>query len=820
MQVPDLPADEICRLGALNDLKLLDTDAEERFDRLTRIARRMFEVPIVLVSLVDESRQWFKSRQGLTETETSRDVSFCGHTILDRDILEVRNALLDPRFADNPLVTGPPGVRFYAGAPLETVQGYRIGTLCIIDHRPRSLSPEERLQLRDLADCVAAEINQSMQKAQDLVRETTQRLTAVIEGTNIGTWEWNVQTGQTRFNERWAQIVGYTLAELEPVSIDTWQGLAHPDDLAESARQLQRHFTGELDYYDVICRMRHKQGHWVWVHDRGRVLSWGAAGEPQWMYGTHADITEMQRQLEAFATLNAIASSSSLELVPRLQQALQLGAEYLGLDVGIVSRVRGNDYQIRACVAPEEAGLAIGQRFELNNTYCVMTLRAGELVAIDSMADSPLRGHPCYGAFGLETYIGSAVEVAGQLDGTINFSSVNPRGRPFSDNEKMFLRLLARWVASAVEKDRAIRSIRLNEARLRGLFELSPVGIALNDFDTGAFIEVNDALVASTGYTSAEFAALNYRVLTPREYESRDIEQLKSLEATGRYGPLEKEYIRKDGIRYPVLLNGMLVHDLSGRRLIWSIIEDISERKRMEQMKNEFISTVSHELRTPLTALSGALGLVNAGAAGDVPHSMRNMLQIAQQNSQRLGLLINDLLDMDKLVAGKMQFNLQDQPLMPLIIEALRLNQPYAGLYQVQLHLIPADSDALVRVDAQRLHQVLTNLLSNAVKFSPAGEDITVSVLVTDEKVTLVVADRGVGIPVEFKSRVFQKFSQADSSDQRHKGGTGLGLAICKEIMERMGGDIGFEPRPGGGTRFLVNVPQSHCSQSGEAPTP
>src|SRR5690606_30106290 len=141
--------------------------------------------------------------------------------------------------------------------------------------------------------------------------------------------------------------------------------------LAESARQLQRHFTGELDYYDVICRMRHKQGHWVWVHDRGRVLSWGAAGEPQWMYGTHADITEMQRQLEAFATLNAIASSSSLELVPRLQQALQLGAEYLGLEVGIVSRIRGNDYQIRACVAPEEAGLATGQRFELNNTYCV-----------------------------------------------------------------------------------------------------------------------------------------------------------------------------------------------------------------------------------------------------------------------------------------------------------------------------------------------------------------------------------------------------------------------------------------------------------------
>ena len=151
MLVPGKPDDEAVRLKKLHSLKLLDTAPEERFDRLTRLARRLFDVPIALVSLVDANRQWFKSGVGLDVSETPREVSFCGHAILQDQILEISDAELDERFRDNPLVTREPGIRFYAGHPLGLEDGSRLGTLCLIDTRPRVLDDEERELLRDLA---------------------------------------------------------------------------------------------------------------------------------------------------------------------------------------------------------------------------------------------------------------------------------------------------------------------------------------------------------------------------------------------------------------------------------------------------------------------------------------------------------------------------------------------------------------------------------------------------------------------------------------------------------------------------------------------
>lgn len=158
MQEPRQPDDEDRRVQALRRLNLLDTPPEERFDRLTRIARRFFKVPIALVSLVDTNRQWFKSVQGLSVCETGRNVSFCGHAILSEDPLVVPNALADPRFDDNPLVTGPPHIRFYAGRPLHAPSGERVGTLCLIDVRPRELEPQDLLVLSDLAAIVESEM--------------------------------------------------------------------------------------------------------------------------------------------------------------------------------------------------------------------------------------------------------------------------------------------------------------------------------------------------------------------------------------------------------------------------------------------------------------------------------------------------------------------------------------------------------------------------------------------------------------------------------------------------------------------------------------
>ena len=158
MKKPDIPRNEDKRQSALCSLNILDTPAENRFDRITRRAQQHFGVPITLVSLVDAERQWFKSRQGLDAPETPRDISFCGHAILSNDIFYIPDAHEDPRFADNPLVTGPPHVRFYAGAPLRAPNGERIGTLCIIDNKPREFTLEELSVLRDLADEVEKEL--------------------------------------------------------------------------------------------------------------------------------------------------------------------------------------------------------------------------------------------------------------------------------------------------------------------------------------------------------------------------------------------------------------------------------------------------------------------------------------------------------------------------------------------------------------------------------------------------------------------------------------------------------------------------------------
>ena len=1084
MKAACTPDNEAERIKALEETGLLDSEPEERFDRLTRIVQRALNIPIALISLVDNNRQWFKSQQGLSASETPREDAFCAYTILNDELFEVRDTLNDERFADNPLVIGEPNIRFYAGYPIKSKSGHRIGTLCIIDTKPRMLFNEDEVLLKDVADTVQQEIWVSEQYKQ--LAKSEQRLLSILEGTNVGTWEWNVQTGETVFNERWANIVGYTLSELEPVSIDTWMSLANPDDLEESAELLQKHFNGELDFYDFEARMRHKDGHWVWVHDRGQLVSRTDTGEPLLISGTHEDITkqkvieqkvesqkrflenifnsnvvaffvldaggqfvyanneainvlglksqdapdktkatfddprwritqldgsyypteqlpfavvrrtgeavkdvqhaihwpsgqwkavsvngaplinneelqyvfavrditaqveseqalkaseaqfrslvdnipgvtyrclyddhwtmlymsdkvdplsgypatdfiknsvrsydsvihpddkkrleqavayaietdqewlleyrilhhdgtirwaqekgravkqetgdvdyfdgfilditqekrnqqELKSQLAAFKALNRIASLSPDEPLKRISQALKLACGYLKLELGIVSRVENKQYQVIAYNAPDDTELEVGQQFPVDDTYCEIVLSADKVVAIHNMASSEYRQHPCYDAFGLESYIGLPIQVNGERFGTLNFSSANARNEPFKETEKQFLSLLAPWVSTTLEFKQKTEALENSESRLRGLFELSPIGIALNDYETGRFVDLNDALLAPTGYTRDEFITLSYWDITPREYEHEEQKQLESLAESGRFGPFEKEYIRKDGSRYPVLLNGMIVYDEQGRKLIWTIIEDISERKRNEKIKNQFVSTVSHELRTPITAITGSLDLLLGSVAGDIPTSAVEMIEIAKKNSVRMNLLINDILDLEKLLAGKMDMQFETLAASSLLHDIIRRNEPYAQRYQVKLQLARVSSELTILVDKQRFEQVITNLLSNAVKFSPKNESVSVTAEDVGEHVRIAVKDCGDGIPEDFQPRVFEKFAQANSSNTRATGGTGLGLSICKEIVERLNGSIDFITSTEG-TEFFILLPKA-ISNNGE----
>ncbi|KRW70330.1 PAS domain-containing protein [Pseudomonas sp. TTU2014-096BSC] len=270
----------------------------------------------------------------------------------------------------------------------------------------------------------------------------------------------------------------------------------------------------------------------------------------------------------------------------------------------------------------------------------------------------------------------------------------------------------------------------------------------------------------------------------------------------------ELRFRHKDGRTVPVLVRGYIQRDAQGQPLrISGTSMDLTEHKRIEQMKNDFVSTVSHELRTPLTSISGALGLINGGALGEVPPAMQQMLDIAHRNSQRLGHLINDLLDMEKIAAGKMSFDMHEHSLRQLLEEALASNQAFAAQLGVNCVLREA-VDVQVWVDASRLQQVLGNFLSNAIKYTPEGGEVSLHCSVPDAThVRISVTDQGPGIAAEFRARVFEKFAQADASDSRQKGGTGLGLAITKEFIERMGGKVGFDTAEGQGTTFWCELP-------------
>jgi len=242
----------------------------------------------------------------------------------------------------------------------------------------------------------------------------------------------------------------------------------------------------------------------------------------------------------------------------------------------------------------------------------------------------------------------------------------------------------------------------------------------------------------------------------------------------------------------------------------YSLGTDVTELKRIDRMKSEFVSTVSHELRTPLTSIRGSLGLIAGGVAGELPPMAKNLVGIATSNCERLIRLINDILDSEKIESGKMRFEMQQVELQTLLAQALSANEGFAGQHNVKLALeAPADV-VRVHVDSDRLTQVVTNLLSNAVKFSPPQSCVRVRVLGGGTgRIRVEVADSGPGIPEEFRKRIFQKFSQADTSDTRQKGGTGLGLNISRAIVERMGGNMGFTTQTDVGTVFFFDLPEA-----------
>lgn len=230
------------------------------------------------------------------------------------------------------------------------------------------------------------------------------------------------------------------------------------------------------------------------------------------------------------------------------------------------------------------------------------------------------------------------------------------------------------------------------------------------------------------------------------------------------------------------------------------------ERKRLVRLKDEFVATVSHELRTPLTSICGSIGLLTAKVAGELPPPAPRLLAIAHTNCQRLVRLIDDILAIGKMETGQVVFKFARIPIRALIEQVIEGNQSYAQGYNVRIRLADSSAAGDVRADRDRLVQVLTNLLSNAIKFSPADDEVVVAIENGSEFVRISVSNHGPGIPSDFKPRMFERFAQADATTTRQKGGSGLGLSIVRQIVDRLGGEVGFSDAPGE-TTFHVDIP-------------
>lgn len=358
------------------------------------------------------------------------------------------------------------------------------------------------------------------------------------------------------------------------------------------------------------------------------------------------------------------------------------------------------------------------------------------------------------------------------------------------------------------ELSQAFDRVKSNEQRIETLVELAQDPFIAIDF-FGRITDWNTAAEQLLGWKSEDVMGrlLDDVVVPPRYRGQMGValnHYLQTREAPFVGQRLERVVVNQRGEEIPVELSIGLI-DNPPVQIFSAFLHDIRERQEVERLKKEFVSTVSHELRTPLTAMYGSLNLMASGMAGDLSPDAHELVQLANESCERLIRLINDLLDVEKMAAGNMQYDMQRQPIEPLVIRAMRDTLAYADGFGVHMRLITR-ADAMVNVDGDRIVQVVVNLLSNASKFSPRGANVDVTLQIRSGRVRVSVIDTGPGVPESFRNRIFERFAQADGSDRRQKGGTGLGLAICRSIMTAHHGIIDFVSEPGR-TEFFFELP-------------
>ncbi len=906
--IPSINSDhEKQRLKALRNYKLLDTLPEAEFDRLTELASLICDVPISLISLIDENRQWFKSKHGLDTNETPREYSFCNHVIQQPGIFEIKDATADVRFAQNPLVTGDPEIRFYAGYPLIDNKGLALGALCVIDRVPKELNDKQKRALQLLADEVMALITQQRRKEELKVSEN--RFRSFFENSQGLMCTHDMSGRFLSVNVAGAALIGYSVKELRSMTLY---------DLVP-----EKYHFGMNMYLDEMKVHGKSSGLMITNHKDG--------GQMIWMYN---NIMEKDVDGNDYVIGNSIDITAQHHIEKDLTRTKQLLEQ-----INRVSNIGGWEYNVKKGSLYWSA--ITKQIHEVDDDFSPVSATAINFFKEGSNRDEI--------SSKFETLIknGQPYDVELQLT-TAKNNTIWVRAIGQAEFKNGTCKRAFGTIQNIDKQKKMEIALEASENKYRAFFESSPVGISVNEYG-GKFLEGNQALYDITGYTEEEYRKLGYKDITPAEYLEDQDKNRELLAKIGRYGPFEKEYIHKNGHRIPILLNGMLFEGEAGMQKVYSVIQDISELKKAQEAiasersrleafvrhapaavamfdkhlnyiaasnrwaeeyhitdrkiigechynifpnitqqwrdiharclagavekndedvwrpdgwdqdqflrwevrpwyllngsvgglmmftqditetirqreelenakllaeqasisKSEFLANMSHEIRTPL---NGVIGFTDLVLKTKLDETQQQYLSIVNQSATALLSIINDILDFSKIEAGKLELDIVRADLFELGSQSADIITYHVQKKGLEMLLnISTDLPRFIWADDVRLKQILLNLLGNASKFTEKGEiELRIRPLtdVSQENITVrfEVRDTGIGIHPAKQSKIFEAFSQEDSSTTKKYGGTGLGLTISNKLLALMGSRLEIASTPGIGSTFYFDI--------------
>ena len=651
--------------------------------------------------------------------------------------------------------------------------------------------------------------------AQQEIENQKQRLSNIIEGTNVGTWEWNVQSGETTFNDRWFDMLGYAKEELEPVSIETYYQLVHSDDKAQSDLILQKHFKGELDFYESEIRMKHKAGNWIWILDKGKVVSRTKDKKPLMMFGTHQDITERKRSeiLQNIQYKVAEAAVTSTRLITLFDAIRNELSSLINVNNFFIALYDEKTGMLNSDVDKDEIEEISTWPAKGSMTGYVIEQRRSLLLTKNQI--NKLIENGTAGMIGVipEIWLGVPFRIGGKVIGVLVVQSYdNPNAYDYVSVE--VLEIVAHELSVYIQHKRAEEeTLKLSKTIIQ-----SPVSIIITD-PSGNIEYVNPKFTETSGYTFEEVKGCNPKLLKSEEHSDEFFKDMWNTILSGSDWKGEILNRKKNGELYwqnaivsPIvsdegkIINFVAVNEdiTDKKRMIEELILAKEKAEEMNKIKSNFFANMSHELRTPMVGILGFSEMLMGEFKDNLEYY--NMVKSINASGQRLLETLNLILNLSKLEAAKVEPILKVVNIIPSMIESFQFFESAAAKKNLS-YLFKFDVDEILcNVDIFLFQSVLNNLINNAIKFTTKGS-IKLTANVNNEIVTINVSDTGVGISIEKQNLIWEEFRQASEGYNRSFEGTGLGLTIARRYTELMKGSISVKSSQNEGTTFSIVLP-------------